>query len=44
MRVLVFLDYSFFISKLNLNFALDSAINAIWILNQRLRLVLKNLK
>jgi hypothetical protein len=27
-RVLVFLDYSFFIPKLNLNFALDSAINA----------------
>ena len=27
-RVLVFLDYSFFIPKLNLNFALDSAISA----------------
>ena len=27
-RVLVFLNYSFFIPKLNLNFALDSAINA----------------
>ena len=27
-RVLVFLDYSFFISKLNLNFALDNAISA----------------
>ena len=27
-RILVFLDYSFFVPKLNLNFALDSAINA----------------
>ena len=27
-RVLVFLDYSFFIPKLNLNFALDNAISA----------------